>query len=94
MDYRLCKNKYGYYKIQRLVYEEKEEDHQTLWELFLSTCSLGAWQPKDYHWVNTWDQKVYKTKKEAVAILKELADEERVRLEKTHDSWVCGEGMD
>lgn len=87
--YRICKNKYGWYKIQRYVFEEKTEKDITLLESFLHNISLAFYYPKHWHWRNTWDNSVYDKKENALNRIEELLADEEDRLKATDESWKC-----
>ncbi|RLB87325.1 MAG: hypothetical protein DRH26_15880 [Deltaproteobacteria bacterium] len=89
MKYRLCKNKYGYYKIQRFVYDKKNDSNQSFCEQLFSCFSLGAWGPKGYFWQDTFDQTVYETQKEATDRIALSIAREKERLERSDNSWEC-----
>ncbi len=85
--YRVCKNKYGWYKVQEWVLNDREITSLKLFFLWIWDCNHNILFK--YGWYDTFDQDLYKTKEDALSEVDKLIQQDIERSEKKNNDWSC-----
>lgn len=94
--YRICKNKYGWYKIQVFTQSTKinkwYELPYSLFVLFLAWFGFESLFQEhfwEYRWENSFDQTLYKTKESVEKEISKWLEDEQERSERNNNAWEC-----
>lgn len=88
MKYRICKNKYGWWKIQEYrkvsVCNVSSNPFRMLW-YFIS----GNWSKEKYVWKDEFGNQTYRTKEDAEIIVQIYLEGDIERKERNNNEWEC-----